>query len=256
VSADRITYVGHATVLVELGGIRLLTDPLLRARVLHIRRHADPPEPEVAERLDAVLISHLHHDHLDFPSLRRLPTATPIVVPRGGGSTLRRRGFERVVELGPGEDVRFGGAQVTATPAAHDGARYPFGRAVEAIGFDIRAGRRVYFAGDTDLFEGMRDLAGGLDVALLPIGGWGGRVGRGHLDPRRAAQAAAVLRPRIVVPIHWGTLLRIGLERRGERILRSPARRFVTELRELAPAAEAAVLDPGRSLALDPVAGG
>jgi L-ascorbate metabolism protein UlaG (beta-lactamase superfamily) len=249
-SAEGITYVGHATVLIELAGTRLLTDPVLRPRVLHIRRHADTPPPEVGEGLDGVLVSHLHHDHLDFPSLRRLPRQAPIVVPRGGARVLRRRGFTRVIELAPGEGTRLGAVEVVATPAAHEGRRYPFGPRVEAIGFDLRAGRRVYFAGDTDLFAGMAELAGGIDVALLPVGGWGPRLGHGHLGPESAATAAAALRPRIAVPIHWGTLLRIGLGHRREEILRAPGREFAARLAELAPAVDVAVLEPGQSLAL------
>ena len=101
-AVDRITFVGHATVLIELAGTRLLTDPVLGSRLLHIRRWSAAPAAEVTERLDAVLISHLHHDHLDFGSLRRLDRDLPVVVPRGGGRVLRRRGFANATELAPG----------------------------------------------------------------------------------------------------------------------------------------------------------
>ncbi len=249
-TVDRITYVGHATALIELGGARLLTDPVLGARLLHIRRHADKPDPVVSEQIDAVLISHLHHDHLDFASLRRLGGGVPIVVPRGGAKVLRRRGFREALELGRDERIEIAGVEVAATHATHDGRRYPVGRGIDAMGFDLRAGRRVYFAGDTDLFGEMSDLAGGIDAALLPVGGWGPKVGRGHLDPRKAAEAAAILRPRFAIPIHWGTLLRIGLSRRANEILHTPPRRFAAQLAELAPAIEPAVLEPGESLEL------
>jgi L-ascorbate metabolism protein UlaG (beta-lactamase superfamily) len=254
VGPDRITFVGHATVLVELAGTRLLTDPVLGSRLLHIRRWAADPAPEALERLDVVLISHLHHDHLDFGSLRRLDRDLPIVVPAGGGRLLRRRGFANAIELGSGASTRIGAVDVTATRAVHDGRRYPFGAEVEAIGFDLRAGRRLYFAGDTDLFEAMGELADGLDVALLPIGGWGPRLGAGHLDPDSAARAVAMLRPEIAVPIHWGTLLRIGLGRRRAELLDAPARRFAAAVAELAPGVEVSLLEPGQSLELGPPA--
>jgi L-ascorbate metabolism protein UlaG (beta-lactamase superfamily) len=247
---DRITFVGHATVLVELAGVRLLTDPFLGSRLLHIRRHADPPARGIEAGLDAVLISHLHHDHLDFASLRRIGTSVPILVGHGGAGALRRRGFSGAIELGVGESARIGALEIVATPAAHDGRRYPFGPRVEAVGFDLRGPRRVYFAGDTDLFDGMADLAGGIDVALLPVGGWGPKLGPGHLDPHSAADAAALLRPRVAIPIHWGTLLRVGLGRRRDEIMRAPARRFAAELAERAPEIEVQVLEPGESLAL------
>lgn len=252
-ATDRITFVGHSTVLVELGGTRLLTDPLLGARLFHIRRHAPAPLPAVREGLDAVLISHLHHDHLDFGSLRMVGSRVPIVVPLGGARVLRRRGFLSAIELGVGESTRIGAVEISATDAAHDGRRYPFGPVRRAVGFDLRAGRRVYFAGDTDLFDGMRDLAGGLDVALLPIGGWGPRLGAGHLDPGAAATAAAMLEPRIAIPVHWGTLLRIGLGHRREELLRDPARRFAASIAELAPGVVVSILEPGESLELGTV---
>jgi L-ascorbate metabolism protein UlaG (beta-lactamase superfamily) len=250
VTADRVTFVGHSTVLIELAGTRLLTDPVLGARLLHIRRQAAPPSAEVSEGIDAVLISHLHHDHLDFRSLRRLGEQVPIIVPPGGARMLRRGGFGPVVELGRGEGTQVGAVEIAATHAAHDGRRYPLGAAVDAVGYDLRAGRRLYFAGDTALFEGMAKLAGGLDVALLPIGGWGPKLGTGHLDPRSAARAAAMLRPRIAIPIHWGTLLRVGLGRRRDEILHAPARQFAAAVAELAPEVGVSVLEPGEAIEL------
>ena len=251
-SGDAITFVGHATVLIEIGGARLLTDPFLGARLLHIRRHSAQPPDEIGRDLDAVLISHLHHDHLDYASLRRIGAGVPILVPRGGARALRRRGFVAARELEPGGVARLGGVDVVATPAEHEGRRYPFGPVVEALGFELRgAERRIYFAGDTDLFEGMEALAGDLDVALLPVGGWGPRLGAGHLDPRSAARAAALLRPRVAIPIHWGTLLRVGLGRRRDEILHAPARRFAAAVAEVAPAVEVRVLEPGDRLDLD-----
>jgi L-ascorbate metabolism protein UlaG (beta-lactamase superfamily) len=249
---DRITYVGHATVLVELGGVRVLTDPMLRSRLLLvIRRHSPEPDASLSRDLDAVLISHLHLDHLDVPSLRRLDPNTRVLVPAGGARVLSRRGFREVLELEPGDVVRVGRVSVRAMPAEHEGRRYKVGRVVHALGYDLQGvGRRVYFAGDTDLFEGMHELAGVLDVALLPIAGWGPNLHAGHLDPRRAAQAAAIMRPRIAVPIHWGTLLRVGLARTRPELLTDPAREFVAQMAELAPGVEPRVLAPGESLDL------
>jgi L-ascorbate metabolism protein UlaG (beta-lactamase superfamily) len=251
--ADRITYVGHATVLIELAGVRVLTDPVLRSRLLGvIRRHAEPPAKEVAAGIDAVLISHLHPDHLDPPSLRRLGRDVRVIVPARARGTLRRRGFRDVIELAVGESARVGEVVVAAVPAIHDGRRYKFGRRVDSLGYILEGGgRRIYFAGDTELFEGMSELAGGLDVALLPIAGWGPKVGGpGHLDARTAAEAAAILRPRVAIPIHWGTLLGRGLEGRRVQLLRDPPREFVAQLAELAPDVEAGVLVPGESLTL------
>ena len=98
-------------------------------------------------------------------------------------------------------------------PAVHGGSRGRRGPEIEALGYVINGGgHRAYFAGDTDLFDGMADL-GALDLALLPVAGWGPSVGPGHLDPARAARALTLLRPRAAVPIHWGTLYPMGLRR-------------------------------------------
>lgn len=249
-AGDRVTWVGHATTLIELGGVRLLTDPVLRDRVLHIRRHGPSPPPQVAERIDAVLVSHLHPDHLDPPTLRGLGGDVPLIVPRGGGRTLARRGFRRVVEVSPGEETTVGDVRVVATRAVHDGRRYPIGRRVEALGYELRDRRAVYFAGDTDLFDEMEEMAGRIDVALLPVGGWGPRLRGRHLDCNSAAEAAAMIRPRVAVPIHWGSLLRIGLARARPELLSEPGREFAAQLARLAPEVDSRVLEPGESLSL------
>ncbi len=250
-AADRVSYVGHATVLIELGGARLLTDPVLRSRVGPLRRHSQAPAADVATALDAVLISHLHRDHVDLPSLRRLGRATPLLVPPAAAGFFESHGFSAVTELGPGESRAIGGVTVTAVEALHEGARRGAPDA-QAVGYLLDAGHRVYFAGDTDLFDGMADLGADrqLDLALLPVWGWGPNLGPGHLDPERAAQAAALLSPRIAVPIHWGTLYPRGLAPFLPKPLRSPPREFVAHARELAPQVEVRVLSPGAATSL------
>jgi len=247
---ERVAYVGHATVLVELDGVRLLTDPVLRGRVGPLRRHGARPASEASRDLDAVLISHLHHDHADLPSLRKLGRETRVLAAPGATEFLGRHGFTAVTELAPGEWARVGAITVTATEAWHPGGGR-FERASEAVGFLIGGSRRrVYFAGDTDLFDGMEGLGDGLDLALLPVWGWGPNLGPGHLDPARAARAAALLSPRIAVPIHWGTLYPFGLARLRPAPLRTPPREFAARLAELAPQVEARVLSPGEAPSL------
>ena len=155
-----VTWIGHGTALVDLDGVRLLTDPLLRDRVAHLRRHAPPAPPEALRSIDAVLLSHLHRDHLDLPSLRRIGRDVPIVVPRGGGRLLLRRGFHAVREIVPGEQVTVGSLSVGATEARHYGGRGVAGVGAKgpALGYVIGGSRRIYHAGDTDLFEGMRAI--------------------------------------------------------------------------------------------------
>jgi L-ascorbate metabolism protein UlaG (beta-lactamase superfamily) len=247
-AAARVTYVGHATVLVEIDGVRLLTDPVLRRRIGPLRRHGTAPDPGLAEDIDAVLISHLHHDHADVPSLRRLSRTVPVLAAPGSRDFLAPLGFGDVRELGPGDSASIGGVRVTATEANHPPSGRRFERASRAVGFELDGGRRIYFAGDTDLFDAMEKIgAGGLDLALLPIWGWGTNIGAGHLDPERAARAAALLSAKLVVPIHWGTLYPLGLARLRPEPLREPPRQLATWMRELAPQSELRVLAPGEA---------
>lgn len=243
---DRIVYVGHATVLVELDGVRLLTDPVLGRWVGPLHRQAAAPGREVTEGLDAILISHLHRDHLDLRSIGRRAAGVPLMVPAGTGSFFEAREFAAVVELAPGQSHRIGPVAITATAADHEIGR----RGVDAapVGYLVEGTRRVYFAGDTDLFDGMAELGVGLDLALLPVWGWGPSLGPGHMNPERAARAAALLRPRVAVPIHWGTLYPAGLARLRPRPLSGPPREFAARLRDLAPATRTEVLSPGSAL--------
>ncbi len=249
-SAGHVTFVGHSTVLIELSGVRLLTDPLLRPRAIHLRRHAAPPDPAVSRGLDAVLVSHFHHDHLDLPTLRGLGPGARLIGPRGLARIVRRAGAADVTELAAGESADVAGVRVAAVPAVHDGRRLKRGPAVDAVGFVAEAGGvRVYFAGDTDLFAGMEQLAP-VDLALIPIWGWGATLGEGHLDPARAAEALARIRPRVAVPIHWGTFLPAGQHRRLAHLLERPARDFARAAAGAAPEVDVRVLDPGQSTAI------
>jgi L-ascorbate metabolism protein UlaG (beta-lactamase superfamily) len=235
--SDRLTWLGHATVLLELGGARLVTDPILRPRVAHLLREV--PVPGDVGRLDAILVSHGHHDHLDLPSLRRLDRTAPVVAPPDAAWALRLAGHPTRTVV-PGDELELAGVRVRAVPAAHDGRRVPVGQAPSAVGF-VAAG--VYFAGDTEPYPEMAALAGTLDVALLPVAGWGPKVGPGHMDPRGAAEALALLRPGVAVPIHWGTYRRVGHRGTGE-----PAQEFAAHAAELAPDVRIVVLAPGGSV--------
>jgi L-ascorbate metabolism protein UlaG (beta-lactamase superfamily) len=245
----RIEWVGHSTVVIDLDGVRLITDPLLRNRVAHLRR-AVPVDKGSHRGLDAVLVSHAHYDHLDLPSLEKLGKTLPVVVPRGLGGLLRKRRFESVLEVELGETIRIGELSVLAVRAEHDGGRGPFGASAEALGYVVSGSRTVYFAGDTDLFEEMREL-GPVDLALVPIWGWGPGLGAGHLDPARAADAVVLVQPRIVIPIHWGTYFPIHLGvRRQPAFVGLPPAEFVAAMERVTGDVEIRVLRPGESAEL------
>lgn len=263
----RIRFLGHATVLIDLGYVRVLTDPLLRHRISGLIWRHPRPRTELDHAVDAVLISHMHQDHLDLPSLRRFGRDVPLLVPRRADDWLRRRGFRNVRELRPGEAVavgesastgdprevhavaRPGEVRVRATIANHKGFRPPFGPFGGTIGFVVEGDVRVYFAGDTDLFPEM-DALGPIDVALLPVAGWGPTLGPGHMDAFRAAQALRLIRPRIAIPIHWGTFAPFGMHFHPWEYLTRPPLEFQEHASRLAPEVEVRILEPGESLDL------
>jgi L-ascorbate metabolism protein UlaG (beta-lactamase superfamily) len=246
----RLTYVGHAAILIEVDGVTLLTDPLLRDRIGHVRRIAPPAVGPL--RPDAILVSHAHRDHLDLPSLARLAPDIPTFAPPAVAELLRRGG-RTVTELRPDERVRLGPVEIVATKALHDGRRLPFGPPRDAIGFVVSGTTRVYFAGDTDLFDGMAAIGrNDLDVALLPVWGWGARLPPGHLDPEGAARAAGLLRPRVAIPIHWGTYASPRVWWRSDP--GRPVREFERFAAIHAPGVVVSVLAPGDSSPLAPAA--
>jgi L-ascorbate metabolism protein UlaG (beta-lactamase superfamily) len=249
-----VTWLGHASTEIEMDGVRMLTDPVLRPRIAHLRRQVPAPGPGRGSP-DAVLISHHHFDHLDLPTLKRFGRDVRIIGPRGSRRMLGRKGFTEVEELAVGDRTGVGQVAVTAVPAEHDGRRWPFARDSEAVGFLLEGSRTVYFAGDTDVYDEMAIHLPGVDLALLPVWGWGHTLGPGHMDPERAARAAGIISPRLAVPIHWGTLFPLGMGRWGARYLERPPQEFAEILRDYSPETEVRVLPPGASTEL-PDAGG
>ena len=210
---------------------RLLTDPVLTTRVAHLRRHG-AVTTDVLRGVDAVLISHVHLDHLHIPSLaaadadagcrrarrsrrRCSPSAASPTFARPAAATTTHRDRRGRHRAGRHGDRRGPHSRVTAA----------------AVGYVVRsAGRAVYFAGDTDLFAEMSTLAP-VDVALLPIWGWGPTLGERAPRSRRAAEAVrAARRPRSSCPIHWGTYSPSIVRRRPPAWLARPVDRFRAEL--------------------------
>ncbi|MEV4680822.1 MBL fold metallo-hydrolase [Streptomyces kurssanovii] len=237
-----VTWWGHATCTIEDSGVRVLTDPLFVRRLAHLRRRRGELPPPRAAVADVVLVSHLHSDHLHLASLARLAPGTRLVLPRGAARSVPRlgrvvrRAALRVTEVGPGDEVRVGELLVRAVPAMHDGRRLPLGpHRSPALGFVVSGESHTYFAGDTGLFDSMAEEVGPVDVALLPVGGWGPYLGHGHLDAGRAAQAAATLAPRAAVPVHYGTYWPIGMDGIRPHEFYAPGDEFARKAALLAP---------------------
>lgn len=214
-----VTWYGHSSVLVDCDGARVLLDPVWGRRVSPSRRigprrlHPVPVPLAALPRLDAIVISHDHYDHLDLPTvdvLRRTQRA-PFVVPSGVGAHLRRWGVpaSRIVELGWAESVELGGLELTCVEARHFSGRGlrrdPTLWAAWVLGGPRH---RVYFGGDTGYtpaFAGIGARHGPFDVSLLPIGAYADQWPSIHLDPEEAVRAHGDLDGGLLVPIHWAT---------------------------------------------------
>ncbi|WP_030789742.1 MBL fold metallo-hydrolase [Streptomyces sp. NRRL S-920] len=248
-----VTWWGHATCTVEDSGVRVLTDPLFARRLAHLRRRRGAPPPPAAAVADVVLVSHLHADHLHVPSLARLAPGTLALVPRGAPRSVpgltRRLPHLRFVEVVAGDEIPVGDLVVRVVPALHDGRRLPLGpRLSPALGYVVCGEARTYFAGDTGLFDSMAEEVGDVDVALLPVGGWGPYLGHGHLDAGRAAEALTRIAPRSAIPVHYGTYWPIGMDAVRPHEFHAPGPEFVRRAAQLAPGVAVHRLAHGESV--------
>ena len=229
--ATTLTWWGHATTTIELGGLRILTDPVLTKRLGHLSRLRGGAPSDQARSADVVLVSHLHSDHLHVPSLRRVSTGAEIIAPHGSRAVWRA-GASRMSEVRPGDVVERAGVTISAVRAAHDNKRHNRSRIVgDALGYLVEhAGFRIWFAGDTALFEDMAMFAP-VDLAIVPIGGWGPSLDPSeHMGPEHAAEAVRLTNARYVVPMHYSTFWPTGLQyvhrRSFQRYFIEPAERF------------------------------
>jgi L-ascorbate metabolism protein UlaG (beta-lactamase superfamily) len=249
-----VTWLGHATVSVEADGRRLLTDPTVTARIAHLRRRRPVPPGVLDRPVDAVVITHVHLDHLHLPSLRRVAPTGELVVPRGAGPLVTSIAPGRVTEVVEGDAVDLGFARLQVVHAEHLAGRGPHSRVrAEPVGYVIEAaGRRVYVAGDTDLFPAMHDL-GPVDLAVLPIWGWGPTLGERHLDPGTAAEATARIAPARVMAYHWGTYSPVRIGRGAPAWLDRPIEAFREALGAAGLADRLVPVVPGGRVDLEPV---
>jgi L-ascorbate metabolism protein UlaG (beta-lactamase superfamily) len=212
-SAPQLTWIGHASFLLTLGGKRILVDPIFRARLGPMARLAPPGIAiDALPPVDVVLVTHNHRDHLDPWSLERLGPAPHYVVPLGNGDLLKSLGAQKVTELDWWQSTDLGSVEITLVPARHWSMRYPWDRN-DALwgGFVIQSNDGVaYHAGDTAFFDGFAEIGkrfGAIDWAMLPIGAYEPRwfMEPQHMGPEDAVEAARLLDAKRLVAMHWGT---------------------------------------------------
>jgi L-ascorbate metabolism protein UlaG (beta-lactamase superfamily) len=210
----RVTWIGHASFLVSLDGVSVLVDPVFSRRIGGvIARHGVPGLlPSHLPRIDALLITHNHYDHLDAPSIDALPREVPVLVPEGLGPWFARRRFARVREMRWWDSASAGPLRVTFVPARHWSRRFPWdtnrswwgGYVVEG------EGATLYHAGDSAWFDGFAAIGArfpAIDLAILPVGAYEPAwfMEWHHLNPEQAGEAFQALGARAMIPAHWGT---------------------------------------------------
>jgi L-ascorbate metabolism protein UlaG (beta-lactamase superfamily) len=216
----RVTYIGHATLLIEIGGKRLLTDPNFDPALGKFLPRVSAPgiALEALPKLDAILLTHAHADHLSFDSLDALPTDIPLFAPPAIAKWLMRQGYRHAVPIGPGDVVDMDEVRIRAASATHKGSRYGVDRWRNAANMYLIETNEssVFFAGDTALTPDTTHLVDNhlvsagrsLDLALLPIGHapwWKPGFRKGHLTSTDALALFERLKARYFIPYHWGT---------------------------------------------------
>ena len=252
-----VTWLGHSTVVLDIDGDRVIADPLLRVHAGLLRRRGAPPDRAKWAGAGTVLLSHLHHDHAELRSLRRLPEA-PILTSPENAAWLCRRGLDaRGISVDDWTYVGASGAVgVKLTHAVHHSRPMPH-RPNAANGHLLTsASARIWVAGDTALFPELADLpaaAGGtIDLAIVPVGGWGPRLSKGHMGPHEAAVACRMVDARCAVPVHWGTLHAPGGQRFPRGWMDAAGAAFAIALGNEHPGCQPLVLPVGASVRLSP----
>lgn len=241
-----VRWLGHASVALDIGETRILTDPLLRRHVGALRRQGPAPDRDHWDGAAAVLLSHLHLDHADVPSLRRLSGA-PVLGSAAVSRWAAKAGLaSRALDDQWSPVTADSDIEVRLVRAVHHSRPMPH-RRNDAHGFLLRtADTAIWFAGDTAPYPELAQLGDlaerEIDLALLPIHGWGPRLSPGHLDPAGAVDVARLVGARRVLPIHHGTFHPIGMGVASLDWMRSPLRTFEAEMAEQAPGIE--VLEP------------
>lgn len=251
---DTLTWIGHASFLIQLAGQNILIDPVLSPKIGWIKRNCPPglAWPALPE-IDLVLITHNHRDHMDAPTLKKLGPKPVYIVPQGLGTWFTRRGFRRVIEARWWQKETLAGITITFVPAQHWSRRSLMDTNTSWWGGFVleKNGLCLYHAGDTGWFDGFSEIGrrtGTIHAAMLPIGAYAPRwfMHPQHINPEEAVKAFRQLCAKYLVPMHWGTF------RLSDELPDEPPRRLQSAWeRENLPAASLKTISVGQTLLLE-----
>ena len=220
----RVTWIGHASFFLQFDGHSVIVDPNWAKWHGPVKRQRQPGlNLSGVPKVDLVLVTHAHFDHLHKPSLKILQARQGIIVPQGSGSLVRRLGFPATHEMKVWDELNFGHLNISHTPSHHWGARFIHDTHRDYGGYVIRAGgKSVFHCGDSAYFDGFHEIGKRyhIDIALMPIGAYESPSGRDvHMNPEEAVRAFADLGAKVMIPMHYGTFP-LGNEPQGEPVER------------------------------------
>lgn len=203
---DSVTFVGHSTLMYDLAGVKIITDPLLYNQIKHIRKNTPIARQTIPRQFDLILITHFHMDHFHYPSLKLLDKTAHVIAPRGAKTKLNRLGFSNVEELAIGQEIEFRGLKITAVECNHDGRRYYSGPKCDTLSYLIASPQfKLFSCGDTAFTHKFDYIT--CDISFMPVGCYTPvQLQDRHCSPEQSFKMFQAMDAKVFVPIHFGTL--------------------------------------------------
>ncbi|RUM58206.1 MAG: phospholipase [Persephonella sp.] len=240
-----IANLGHSTFLIQIEGLRILTDPFLSPHILGVKRKKPALLPKLVPKPDFIVISHAHYDHLDLKTLKQFDKSIPVIIPDKTKAVVKPLGFKEIIEVPHFKDFKTRNIEIIALPVQHNKGRSLLYPNTQTNSYIINVGNTtLYFAGDTGYFDKFKEYGKSfnIDYAFLPIGGFEPRVllQKVHMNPEEAVKTFKDLNAKYLVPIHFDTFHTIPKNLKKERALE----RLNKKLREEKLTERAIIVEP------------
>lgn len=241
---DSVTFVGHSTLMYDLDGVKIITDPLLYNQIKHIRKNTPISRETIPRQFDLILLTHFHMDHFHYPSLKLLDKTAHVIAPHGAKTKLNNLGFDSVEEIAIGQEVEFRGLKITAVECNHDGRRYYSGPKRDTLSYVIASSQfKLFSCGDTAFTHKFDNIT--CDIAFMPVGCYTPvQLQDRHCSPEQSFKMFQAMDAKVFVPIHFGTL-QLALDNELHTLKR------ITDLQQIHP--EVKMLEIGKNYPLSQI---